>query len=154
MRFLMRLLAPLLFWVAYGMFRASPGKASRKKHDFVMRLFRFAADNNSRRALSMYGHLLHFRGDGPQNRIQGAIYLKRAAEMGDGKAQYQMGRIYENGYEQVYKPDPAIALAFYRQAASQGHPLAIRRLYDVYTQGGLGEPVDAERSDYWQKRLP
>ncbi|MCV6591260.1 MAG: sel1 repeat family protein [Marinobacterium sp.] len=154
MKILMRMLAPFMFWLAYGLFRAGPGKGSLKKHNFVMRLFRFAADNHNRQALSMYGHLLHFRGEGVQNRIQGAIYLERAAGMGDIKACYQMGRIFENGFEHYYRPDPERALGWYRQAAEQGHPLAVRRLHDVYREGQLGQSVDEAQAQRWYRQLP
>lgn len=154
MRYLMRLIAPLVFFIAYGLFRAELGKKSLKKHGFVMRVFRFAADNDSQRALSVYGHLLHFRGDGVQNRIQGAIYLERAATAGDAKAQYQMGRVYESGFEHHFQPDADKALAFYRQAGQQRHPLAVRRMFDVYDQGQLGQLADTVQAQSWQQLLP
>ena len=154
MRYLMRLIAPLVFWIAYGLFRAELGKGSLKKHGFVMRVFRFAADNDSRRALSVYGHLLHFRGEGVQNRIQGAIYLERAAQAGDAKAQYQMGRVYESGFEHYFQQDEAKALAFYLQAGQQHHPLAVRRLFDVYSEGQLGQLADDAQAQSWQLLLP
>lgn len=152
MRLLMRGLAPLLFWIAYGLFRSAIGQRSRQKHTLVMRLFRYAADNGSTRALSVYGHLLHFRGDGVQNRIQGGIYLQRAAEQGDMKARYQMGRIYEQGFEHYFRADPGRALAFYRQAAEQGHPLALQRMVDACSKGELGLTVDAAAARQWQAR--
>lgn len=154
MRYLMRLIAPMVFWVAYGLFRAELGKGSLKKHGFVMRVFRFAADNDSRRALSVYGHLLHFRGEGVQNRIQGAIYLERAAQAGDAKAQYQMGRVYESGFEHYFQQNEMKALAFYQQAGQQGHPLAVRRLFDVYSEGQLGQLADDAQAQSWQLLLP
>ncbi len=154
MRFLMRLLAPPLFWIAFMLFRAAPFKRSERKHKFLMKLFRFAADNGSEKALSVYGHLLHFRGDGVQNRIQGGIYLQRAAEKGDAKACYQMGRIYENGFEHYFQPDQAKALSFYRKAAESGHQLAIRRMADACRQGELGLSVDIEEAQNWERRLP
>ncbi|MBY4679026.1 tetratricopeptide repeat protein [Marinobacterium arenosum] len=154
MRLLMRVLAMPLFWVAYALFRSSIGKRSRSKHNLVMRLFRYAADNGSTRALSVYGHLLHFRGDGVQNRIQGGIYLQRAAEQGDMKARYQMGRIYEQGFEHYFRADPARALAFYRQAAEQGHPLALQRMVEACNKGELGLSVDEAAARQWQARQP
>jgi hypothetical protein len=78
MRFISRLLAPFVFVIAYALFRSSMQQKSLKKHTFVMKLFRFCADNGHKKALSVYGHLLHFKGDGVQNRIQGcgaALFL-------------------------------------------------------------------------------
>lgn len=152
MRWLMHLFAPLLFWLAYGLFRSPLARRSPASHTFVMKLFRYAADNGSGRALSVYGHLLHFRGEGVQNRIQGGIYLQRAAELGDMKAQYQMGRIFEQGFEHYFAVNEGKALDFYRLAAEQGHALAINRLVDAYEQGGLGLEPDAGMSQHWRAK--
>ncbi|MDO6512791.1 MULTISPECIES: tetratricopeptide repeat protein [unclassified Neptuniibacter] len=152
MRFISRLLAPLVFVVAYALFRSSIQQKSLKKHNFVMKLFRFCADNGHKKALSVYGHLLHFKGDGIQNRIQGGIYLQQAAEKGDEKAQYQMGRIFENGYEHYFQPDAEKSLSFYTKAAEQGHQLAIKRLVDTYAQGELEQVADPLKADYWRAK--
>ncbi|WP_067982969.1 tetratricopeptide repeat protein [Neptuniibacter pectenicola] len=154
MRFISRLLAPFVFVIAYALFRSSMQQKSLKKHTFVMKLFRFCADNGHKKALSVYGHLLHFKGDGVQNRIQGGIYLQQAAEKGDDKAQYQMGRIFENGYEHYFQPDEATALRFYTNAAEQGHQLAIKRLVDTYAQGELGQVADPVKADVWRAKQP
>jgi len=128
MRTLGRLFAPLVFWIAYALFRSPFAKSGKGRHDFVMKLFRYAADHRSRRALSVYGHLLHFRGDGVQNRIQGAIYLQQAADMGDMKSQYQMGKVFEQGFEGYFQVDDVKARHYYSLAARQGHPLALTKL--------------------------
>ncbi len=128
MRRLGRLFAPIIFWIAYGLFRSPFAKSAKGRHDFVMKLFRYAADHQSRRALSVYGHLLHFRGDGIQNRIQGAIYLQQAADLGDQKAQYQMGRVFEDGFEGYFQQDILKARHYYTLAARQGHPLALTKV--------------------------
>jgi len=154
MRFLMRLLAPAIFWLTFMLFRAAPFKRSERKHKLLMKWFRFAADNGSRGALSVYGHLLHFRGDGVQNRIQGGIYLQRAAEKGDAKACYQMGRIYENGFEHYFQPNAEKAVKFYRQAADLGHQLAIRRMAEACREGELGLSIDIAEAERWDQRLP
>ena len=151
MRLLMKLLAPLLFWIAYALVRSSLLRSSKRKHDLVMKIFRLAADNGSRRALSVYGHLLHFRGDGVANRIQGAIYLQRAAELGDMKALFQMGRIYEQGFEHQFKVDEVRARDAYRRAAELGHPLALKRMVELYREGGLGIAPDPEQMQRWQQ---
>lgn len=151
MRSLMTLLAPLLGWIAFKLFHLPLLKRSRKKHNFVMKLFRFAADNGSTRALSVYGHLLFFRGDGLTNRIQGAIYLERAADKGDAKAAYQMAKIYEEGY-QNYPVNHPRALELYRRSAEAGHILAIRRLITVYTEGELSQQRDEAEIRYWQDK--
>jgi len=152
MHWLMRQLAPLIAWLAERVFHLPVLRRSRRRHQLAMRLFRFASDNGSARALSVYGHLLHFRGEDQASRIQGAIYLQRAADQGDLRAQYQMGRIFENGYEHYFQPDLTRALQYYRLAAQQCHPLAIRRMIEVYEEGALGVAIDPARADCWRKR--
>jgi TPR repeat protein len=119
-----------------------------------MRIFRFAADNDSCKALSVYGHLLHFRGEDVQNRIQGAIYIQRSADKGDMKSQYQMGKIYEAGYESYYSVSDEKSLKYYRLAASQGHTLAISRMIKVYEEGQLGEQSNPTEVKHWQSLQP
>ncbi|MET3998132.1 tetratricopeptide repeat protein [Marinobacterium sp. MBR-109] len=152
MHWLMRQLAPLIAWLANCLFHLPLFKRSRLRHRVAMRLFRLAADNGSQRALSVYGHLLHFRGEDMASRIQGGIYLQRAADGGDPRAQYQMGRIFENGFEHHFPPDLGKALQYYRQAAEQLHPLAIRRMIEVYEEGALGVAIDPARANCWRQR--
>lgn len=152
MRLVMKLLAPLLFWVAYGLFRSPIGRRSKRCHDGIMKLFRIAAESGHKRALSVYGHLLHFRGEDSASRIQGALYLQRAAEQGEPKALYQMGRIHEQGYEHHFAVDEAKALDAYRRAAEAGHPLAIKRMLELCRDGGLGMAPDDAQLRHWQAR--
>ncbi len=150
----MRWLSPVIFSIFYWVFRSPFFKGSKYRHDKLMKLFRFCADNDSIRALSVYGHLLHFRGEGKDNRIQGGIYLQRAADKGDVKAQYQMGRIFEEGFEHYFQPSDEQAMKYYRLAAVQGHHLAVSRLIKAYQQGELGVEVSEEEAATWQARLP
>ena len=150
MRLVLKLIAPAIFYLGYFLFRSPFARRSKAVHNFTMKVFRVAADNGSTRALSLYGNLLFYKGDGQQNRIQGGIYLERAATAGDSKAQYQMGRVYESGFENYFMPSPTKALAFYRLAAEQGHGLAISRLATIYQHGELSQPVDTAQYLYWQ----
>ncbi len=152
MRLFMTSIAPLLGWIAFQLFRFPLLKKSRAKHRFVMKLFRYAADYGSVRALSVYGHLLFFRGEGITNRIQGAIYIERAADKGDSKAAYQMGKIFEEGH-QNYPVDPDKAVKYYHKAAETGHMLAIKRLVDVYTHGELKKEKSGVDAAYWLNQL-
>ena len=43
-------------------------------------------------------------------------------------------------------------MAFYQQAAEQGHQLAIKRLIDAYREGALGLDADPEKQQFWQDR--
>ncbi len=154
MRALLRLLAPLFFRIAYTLFRSDWLNTRGGQHPWVMRLFRLAADLDHRQALSVYGHLLLLHGDSEASRIQGGIYLQRAAEQGDVKAQYQTARLYEQGFGHYFQPSPSRALSFYQQAAEQGHVIAIKRLSEAYENGELGLPVDADLARSWQAKLP
>lgn len=149
MRLLMTLLAPALGWIAFRLFRLPLLKQSRRKHHTVMKLFRLAADYGSVRALSVYGHLLFYRGEGLNNKIQGAIYLERAADKGDAKAAYQMARIYETGFDN-YPINHDKSLHYYRVAGDHGHRLAITRLIAIYSQGELSQQPDLSELNYWQ----
>lgn len=147
-----RRIAPLVNWLADRLFHLPVLKRSRWRHRAAMRLYRQAAESGCCEALSTYGHLLHFRGEDTASRIQGGIYLERAAGMGDARAQYQTGRIYEQGFEHYFRPDPVKALSFYRMSAEQKHPLAIKRMIEVYEEGVLGVAIDTARADCWRKR--
>lgn len=151
MRLVMKFLAPLLGWLAFSLFRSSIFKSSRARHHLVMKLFRVAADNGSTKALSVYGHLLHYRGEDESSKIQGAIYLRRAAEQGDTKAAYQIARLFEQGYP-VIGEDADKALQFYRQAGEKGHVLAIKRLIEVYEYGGLHQLADPQQLAFWKQQ--
>lgn len=154
MRGLLRLLAPLIFSIAYRAFRSKLFKHSGRKHRWLMSSFRLAADAGHPVALSVYGHLLFLRGDSPKSTIQGAIYLERAAAQGDMKAQYQMGRISETGVGDYFRINLDKALDFYRQAAAQGHVLAIIRLADSYANAELGLTQDLAKAGRWRQKIP
>jgi len=77
-------------------------------------------------------------------------YLK-AAELGDADAQYAFGSMLLdlNAYDLTQldaKIDPITARKWFLMAAEQGHEDAIRRIAQVYINGGLGL-TDAERTD-------
>lgn len=150
----MQLFATLVFKLANLIFHSPVGRRSKWRHEWVMRLFRYAADHHNQSAQSVYGHLLFFRGDGPASREQGGRYLEMAAKQGDVKAHYQLARIYELGALQRFPRDAAQALSHYQVAAEQGHPLALKRLVEVYQQGELEQPVDQDKAAYWQQRQP
>jgi len=152
MRSMRRMTAPLVNWLAGQLFHLPVLKGSRRRHRIAMYLYRQAAESGSRAALSTYGHLLHFRGEDVSSRVQGGIYLERAAEQGDARAQYQMGRIYEQGFEHYFRPDAVKALRYYRMSAEQRHPLAVKRMIEVYEEGVLGAAIDTARADCWRKR--
>lgn len=102
-------------------------------------------------AQSFYGHLLLFRGQGLGARGEGIRLLRLAAAAGEGKAAYQLGVLSLAG-DTRQAPDGVAAAGYWEQAASAGHPLAAKRLAELYQQGGPGLAADAERAARLQAR--
>lgn len=102
-------------------------------------------------AQSFYGHLLLFRGHGFGAREEGLRLLRLAAASGDAKAAYQVGVQSLKGDNQ-HAADALAAARFWRQAADAGHPLAARRLGELYRSGGPGLPVDDELAARYESR--
>ncbi|WP_148253204.1 tetratricopeptide repeat protein [Aidingimonas lacisalsi] len=122
---------------------------SPRTQRLTMHLFQRCADAGHTAALSLYGHMLFHRAISPQDRAKGAHYVLQAAQSGDGGAQYQAGCIFEHGCTQ-YPCRHDHAVTWYARAGEAGHSLAARRLADAYQDGGLGLPVDNEKSRYWK----
>ena len=149
----MSMLGDLAAWSAYAIFRSPLARRSKWIHDKTMKLFKFGAQRGSVKALSTYGFLLHFRGADPASKEQGALYIQAAAERGDARSQYQMGKLYEAGYPPVIFKIADKAFANYLTAAEQGHPIAIQRMVDIYSQGELGRDVDMAAAQVWEAKL-
>jgi hypothetical protein len=64
-------------------------------------------------------------------------HYREAAELGNGKAAYNLGRMYELG--EGMPPDPEQAKQWYRQAASMGEAEAEQRLKTLEDQGATGK---------------
>ena len=67
-------------------------------------------------------------------------------ELGDARAQYNLGGLYAEG--RGVPPDAAGAVAWYRRAAEQGHVRAQYNLGGLYAEG-LGVPPDAVEALMW-----
>lgn len=96
-------------------------------------------------AQSFYGHILLFRGQGLGAREEAIRLLRLAAIGGDGKAAYQLGVLSLAG-DSRQAADAVQAAHWWSLAAAAGHPLAAQRLADLYRDGAVGLPVDAELS--------
>ena len=149
----MSLIGNLAAWTAYAIFRSPLARRSKWIHDKTMKLFRVGAQRGSVKALSTYGFLLHFRGSDTASKEQGALYIQAAAERGDARSQYQMGKLYEAGYPPVIFKIADKAFDNYKAAAEQGHPIAIQRMVDIYTNGELGREVDLVAAQEWEAKL-
>lgn len=99
-------------------------------------------------AQSFYGHILLFRGQGLGAREEGIRLLRLAAQGGDGKAAYQLGVLSLAGDTQR-APDGQEAVRWWSMAAAAGHPLANRRLADLYREGAQGLQADALRAAHF-----
>ena len=149
----MSLIGNLAAWTAYAIFRSPMARRSKWIHDNTMKLFRVGAQRGSVKALSTYGFLLHFRGSDTASKEQGALYIQAAAERGDSRSQYQMAKLYEAGYPPVIFKIADKAFDNYKAAAEQGHPIAIQRMVDIYTNGELGREVDLVAAQEWEAKL-
>ena len=136
-------------WFAYRLFRSPFARRSERVHQWTMKLFRYGAERGNCSALATYGSLLHFRGSDESSRLQGALYIKAAAEQGDLKSCWLLAQFYERGVLPVIAQDSVKALALLQTAATQGHPLAIKRLIKVYRDGELGEAANPELVAKW-----
>jgi TPR repeat protein len=102
-------------------------------------------------AQSFYGHVLLFRGRGLGAREEGLRLLRLAAQNGDSKAAYQLGVAALAGSPQQ-EPDGKEAARWWMLAAQAGHPLAARKLADLYREGGYGLVADADLAERYQRR--
>lgn len=75
--------------------------------------------------------------------------LRRAAEAGDARAQFEVGAILTEGH--VIAQDLAQAAAWYERAAAQGFAPAQYRLGNLY-EGGRGVERDMEMARLWYQR--
>jgi TPR repeat protein len=101
---------------------------------------------------------LYETGQGVQRNLMKALELYQlAAQQGHSVAQYNLGRIHQNGLKhlnQVIAPNPALAEQFLRRAAAQGVVAAYHQLGILYhTQGGRVNPaaLNPEQIKIWDK---
>ena len=102
-------------------------------------------------AQSFYGHLLVFRGRGFGAREEGIRLLGKAAAAGDAKAAYQLGVLSLAG-DTRNAPDGSVTARWWTLAADAGHPLAARRLAELYAEGEHGLAADAELAERYSRR--
>jgi TPR repeat protein len=102
-------------------------------------------------AQSFYGHLLLFRGRGFGAREEGIRLLGKAAAAGDAKSAYQLGVLSLAG-DTRNAPDGIVTARWWTLAADAGHPLAARRLAELYAEGEHGLAADAELAERYSRR--
>lgn len=75
--------------------------------------------------------------------------LKMAAEAGEAKAQFELGKKYNNG--DGVAQDNAEAAKWYRKAAEQGHVGSQYNLALIYSEGEGVAKDCAEAAKWWRK---
>lgn len=146
-----RLKARIGYWVARRLLRWPSLVKQPRLWTWMQGQFSRMAALDDVAAQSFYGHLLLFRGSGFGSREEGIRLLGKAAVAGDAKSAYQLGVISLTG-DTRNAPDGGAAARWWAQAADAGHPLAARRLAELYTEGGHGLAVDPQLAARYNQR--
>lgn len=146
-----RLRARLGYWLARRLLRWGWPARQPRLWAWMEGQFSRLAATGDRQAQSYYGHILLFRGQGRGARQEGRRLLRLAAEAGDAKSAYQLGALSIAG--DLDSPADAVEAArWWQLAAEGGHPLANRRLADLYREGAVGLAADPQRSQQYAEQ--
>ena len=103
-------------------------------------------------ARAFYGHVLLHRGQGLGAKNEGLRLLRLAAQAGDAKSAYQLG--LESLTDSLNKPADALQAAHWWEIAGRaGHPVALRRLLELYENGGPQLPASADDAQRIKQQL-
>ncbi len=103
-------------------------------------------------ARAFYGHILLHRGQGLAAKNEGLRLLRLAGEAGDAKSAYQVGVHALKG--SLNEPADAVEAVYWMELAGRaGHPLALRRLLELYEQGAPQLPASAEDAQRIKEQL-
>ncbi len=83
-----------------------------------------------------------------ENFFQRKPHIRKLAEDGDAEAQYQLAIRYESGTLGT-RPDYEKSLYWFKQAANNGHVMAMKSLAHIYRQGLDGVAADPKTAEYW-----
>ena len=147
-----QLLASLEFSLADRFYKLACRPGLKLFRHLTRALMHHAANLGHQPTLLVFGQRLLTEGTTPRDKMLGAEYLIKAANQGDAEAQWQAGRIYEQGLANHVSSDPH-AVTWYARAAEQGHPLACSRLVQAYRNGELGLPASEEKAALWEQSL-
>merc|ERR1712048_562375 len=75
-------------------------------------------------------------------------WYEEAAEYGDPRAQYNLGRLLVHGLGS-HETDEAAGKMWYRKAAQQGHVMAMYNLAVRLHRRGTGSPEEEEEAGRW-----
>ena len=77
--------------------------------------------------------------------------LEKLARDGDADAQYQLALRYETGTHDLPQ-DYGLALFWFKSAAQNGHPLAMKSLANIYQKGLDGVAIDPKAARDWREK--
>lgn len=124
-------------------------QASGGRDGSALKALRVAARNGNIDALQAAASVLVEAPD-PAHIREGLQYARSAAERGDSRAQYLLGKILFNG-SLVQAPERQAARAWTEKAALQDHPQA-GYLLGLMHKNGYGVPTDALAAAHWFAR--
>ena len=78
------------------------------------------------------------------------MLYKKAAELGNAYAQFNLAELYRTG--RVTSKNPDKALYWYRRSADQGTVKAMRKLATIHDKGWLGQPVNKPLAREWARK--
>ena len=115
------------------------------KSDIIraMSYYRKAAEAGHGPAMSRLAYLL----DKSEENEEAIEWLKKAVEIGDPEAQFELARMY--AYGEGIKQDKKAAFELFTQSAEQKYAPAIRVLALAYENGDLGLRIDYELTQQW-----
>ncbi|MNM92672.1 hypothetical protein D3C81_1050150 [compost metagenome] len=88
----------------------------------------------------------------PIDRVQGEYWLRKGVAQGDALAQTILALEFINGDSSA--EEQALAITWLKAAANEQHFVpAMRRMVDVYVNGELGQPANAEDAAEWRGKL-
>lgn len=88
--------------------------------------------------------------DNPERCLQGINLIREAAQDGQTSAEWKVGTWMMRGNENVRKNERE-AYRYISRAAQKGHPMAMLKLGEIYSQGMSGIQCDYEKAERWFK---
>jgi TPR repeat protein len=105
---------------------------------------------DSAEAMKWY-HKAADQGNVNATRVIAQAEVRKQAEQGNAKAQYQLGTVYINGKGPGTAPDYAEAMKWFRKAADQGNTDAQNYIGSMY-EDGKGVPQDYAEAMKWYRK--
>ena len=113
---------------------------------------RKSAEGGYAPAQSALGLAYTVGGKVPIDRVQGEYWLRKGVAQSDALAQTILALEFINGGSSA--EEQALAITWLKAAANEQHFVpAMRRMVDVYVNGELGQPANAEDAAEWRGKL-